>query len=204
MKVWITLAWAGMATWASMVAATAAPIDTARSRLSVSFRQMNVPVEATFTRFGGDVSLDPSRPMQARAKLEIDPASFHMGVGAEDYAAEVRRKDWFDTARFPRASFVLTRVQALGSDRYEAVGTLEVKGRVADVTAALTLRSESGGNLVLEGSAPLRRLALGVGEGEWVDTSVVADEVIVRFRLVFPVTKALPQAPITGGSAERK
>ena len=128
MKVWITLAWAGMATWASMVAATAAPIDTARSRLSVSFRQMNVPVEATFTRFGGDVSLDPSRPMQARAKLEIDPASFHMGVGAEDYAAEVRRKDWFDTARFPRASFVLIRVQALGSDRHEAVGTLEVNG----------------------------------------------------------------------------
>jgi polyisoprenoid-binding protein YceI len=43
---------------------------------------------------------------------------------------------------------------------------------------------------VFEGTLPIRRLAFGIGEGEWRDPSVVADEVIVRFRLVVPASAA--------------
>jgi polyisoprenoid-binding protein YceI len=31
---------------------------------------------------------------------------------------------------------------------------------------------------------PIKRLAFGIGDGEWKDTSVVADEVIIKFRIV--------------------
>jgi polyisoprenoid-binding protein YceI len=30
---------------------------------------------------------------------------------------------------------------------------------------------------------PIKRLAFGIGEGEWKDTSIVADEVVIKFRV---------------------
>jgi polyisoprenoid-binding protein YceI len=48
------------------------------------------------------------------------------------------------------------------------------------------VRSEAGAT-VFEGSVPIRRLAFAIGEGEWKDTALLADEVIVKFRLVVPV-----------------
>jgi len=42
-----------------------------------------------------------------------------------------------------------------------------------------------GAVLVLEGEVPLKRVTFKVGDGAWADTSVVANEVSVRFKLVF-------------------
>jgi polyisoprenoid-binding protein YceI len=64
-----------------------------------------------------------------------------------------------------------------------------MKGRVLELVANVARRSEAG-FLVFEGQVPIRRLAFGIGEGEWRDPSVVADEVIVRFRLVVPASAA--------------
>lgn len=174
--------------------ASAVPIDPSRSSLTATFRQMNVPVEGAFKRISGDLVFDVARPQEARAALDIDLASFDLGPGTEDYAVETRRKDWFDTTRFPRATFTLAGARALGGDRFEARGKLSLKGRVLDLVTQVTRRFEGGLN-VFEGQVPIRRLAFGIGEGEWRDPSVVADEVIVRFRLVVPASAAGPATP---------
>jgi polyisoprenoid-binding protein YceI len=31
---------------------------------------------------------------------------------------------------------------------------------------------------------PIKRLTFNIGDGEWKDTSVVADEVVIKFRVV--------------------
>jgi len=36
---------------------------------------------------------------------------------------------------------------------------------------------------VFEGQLPIKRLAFNIGEGEWKDTSMVADEVVIKFRV---------------------
>jgi polyisoprenoid-binding protein YceI len=41
----------------------------------------------------------------------------------------------------------------------------------------------------VDGSFPLKRLDYGIGSGVWGDTSVVADEVQVRFHLVLTPTR---------------
>ena len=46
----------------------------------------------------------------------------------------------------------------------------------------LTLKKE-GSAQIFEGSLPIRRLAFSIGEGEWKDTSIVADEVVIKFRI---------------------
>jgi polyisoprenoid-binding protein YceI len=44
--------------------------------------------------------------------------------------------------------------------------------------------AQTAGNTVATGSFTLQRLAYKIGENEWADTSVVADEVLVKFKLV--------------------
>jgi polyisoprenoid-binding protein YceI len=162
--------------------ASAQAIDAARSSISATFKQMGVPVEGKFGKFTGQVRYDPASPGAAQAQVDVDVASFDLGDA--QYNDEVRKKDWFDTARFPSASFVSTAIKPAASPgRLEVGGKLTVKGHAIDVNVPLDVRSE-GGAQVFEGSVPIRRLAFGIGEGEWKDTGLLADEVILKFRLV--------------------
>ena len=78
-------------------------IDRAKSTVDVTFRQENVPVDAPFKTFSGHIDYDAAKPAAARATLELDPGS--LDLGSDDYSAEIRKKAWFDTAEFPKASF---------------------------------------------------------------------------------------------------
>jgi polyisoprenoid-binding protein YceI len=49
--------------------------------------------------------------------------------------------------------------------------------------ARISAKSE-GGKQVFDGQLPIRRLAFNIGEGEWKDISMVADEVTIKFRVV--------------------
>ena len=50
------------------------------------------------------------------------------------------------------------------------------------------MKKDAAGNSVATGEFTIRRLAFNIGEGQWSDPSVVADEVVVRVRMVLPRT----------------
>ncbi|MDP3482520.1 MAG: YceI family protein, partial [Sulfuricella sp.] len=70
-----------------------------------------------------------------------------------------------------------------GGGHFEAFGKMTIKGKTLESRAPFTLKQEKG-VLILDGAFPLRRLAYGIGSGVWSDTSVVADEVQVKFHFV--------------------
>jgi polyisoprenoid-binding protein YceI len=162
--------------------ALAAPLktDTAHSSVSALFKQMNVPVEAKFTRFAAQVDYDAAHPDAAKARLDVDTAS--LDLGEADMNQEVAKKDWFNAAQYPKASFVSSAIKAAGPGKLAVTGKLTIKGRTAEVSFPLLVKSQ-GGKQVFEGQLPIRRLAFNVGEGEWKDTSMVADEVVIKFRV---------------------
>ena len=55
----------------------------------------------------------------------------------------------------------------------------------APVTAPVSVTRE-GSSLVFHGSLSISRTQYGIGVGEWQDTSIVADNVVVRFHIVSP------------------
>ncbi|HEY9067310.1 MAG TPA: YceI family protein [Burkholderiaceae bacterium] len=178
---------AGLLCTVAFTAASAQAIDAARSAVSATFKQMGVPVEGKFSKFAGQVRYDPASPATAQASIDVDVASFDLGDA--QYNQEVRGKEWFDAAQFPRASFVSTSVKPLAAGRLEVSGRLTLKGRTVDVNVPLSVRRDNGGASVFEGSVPVRRLAFGIGEGEWKDTGLLADEVLVKFKLVVAAGK---------------
>jgi polyisoprenoid-binding protein YceI len=156
-------------------------VDAAKSSVVAVSKQMGVPVEGRFKRFSAQVSFDPARPTESKAQVEIDMDSFDLG--AEDFNRETLKKEWFDAAKYPKAGFVTSAIKAAGPGRYDAAGKLTIKGRTVDVVAPVTFKAEGNQN-VFEGVLPIKRLQFNIGEGEWKDTSTVADEVQIRFRIV--------------------
>ena len=154
--------------------------DPAKSSVTAVFRQMNVPVEAKFKTFTATIDYDAARPEASKAAVDIAAAS--MDLGDAEYNREIAKKEWFNTAQFPKASFVSTSIKLAAPGKLNVAGKLTLKGRVADVSFPLTVKSEAGKH-VFEGQLPIRRLAFNIGEGEWKDTSMVADEVLIKFRV---------------------
>ena len=163
-------------------AASAAPLktDPAKSSVSAVFRQMNVPVESPFKKFVAQIDYDAAKPELSKASVEIDTAS--PDVGDADMNKEVAKKDWFNSAQFPKATFVSTAIKPAGPGKLNVAGKLSIKGKSTDVAFPLTVRGEAG-KQVFEGALPIKRLTYAVGEGEWKDTSMVADEVVIKFRV---------------------
>ena len=61
-------------------------------------------------------------------------------------------------------------------------GKLTIKGVSSDVVVPVTL-AQSGATTTATGAFPIKRLSFRIGEKEWADTSTVADEVQVKFKL---------------------
>ncbi|WP_235953279.1 YceI family protein [Noviherbaspirillum galbum] len=170
-----------MATVAASALAAALKTDAAKSAVSATFKQLNVPVEAKFKKFNAQIDFDAARPDAAKASVEIDVPSFDLGD--PEYNKEVQKKEWFNGTQFPKASFVSSSIKPAAGGRLDVAGKLTIKGKSADVAFPLTVKKE-GNAQVFEGTLPIKRLAFNIGEGEWKDTSMVADEVLIKFRVV--------------------
>jgi len=156
-------------------------VDTARSRLEFTYRQMGVPMEGRFGRFAVQLAFDPDRATAAKATMEVELAS--IDTGSAEGNDEIAGKQWFDTRAFPTARFVSTGVKALGNGRYEAVGKLTIKGRSQDVAAPFVFSAQ--GNIgTFDGTFTVKRADFSIGEGPWADFGTVANEIRIEFHIL--------------------
>ena len=173
--------WLSLLLAVSLAAPAALGIDSGKSSVKATFKQMGVPVEGSFTKVSGNVSFDAAKPGEGKALITIATASFD--IGDADYNAEVRKAEWFDSARHPDASFASTSLKPLSGNRYQATGKLSLKGKVQDITVAITAKTEAAAT-VFEGSLPISRKFFAIGDPSWEGT--VEDGVTVSFRIVQP------------------
>lgn len=152
----------------------------AQSELTFVARQMGVPVEGRFKRFDAQVVFDPVKLETSRISFNVDVGSATLGSAEAD--SEMPKAPWFNAIKFPQASFQSNAFKALGAGKFEVTGKLSIKGNVRDVAFPVTL-TPSGANTTASGAFAIKRLAYKVGEGEWADTSTVADDVQVKFKL---------------------
>jgi polyisoprenoid-binding protein YceI len=167
----------------SLFAAVAAhaDVDTAKSSVIATTKQMNVPVDGTFRKFSAQLNFDPAKPTAGSANVSINTGSYDLG--ADDYNKQAQGKEWFDSATFPAATFVSSAIAPAGGNQYKITGKLTIKGKSQTVVVPVTI-AQQGATQTFDGSLPIKRTQFDVGTGEWKDTSVVADEVVIKFHLV--------------------
>jgi len=168
------------ATPAAAAAPATAKLVPAQSDIAFTFRQMGVPVDGHFKKFDAQVAFDPKNPAAGKVSLSIELGSATLGDAATD--AELVKPEWFNVKKIPTATFQSTAIKALGGGKFEATGKLTIKGQVKDVVVPVAL-AQAGGTTTATGAFAIKRLDFNIGEGEWKDTSMVANDVQVKFKL---------------------
>ena len=152
----------------------------AQSEVQFTARQMGVPLEGHFKKFDAQVSFDPAKLATSKIVFTVDTGSATMGSRETD--AELPKATWFNVPQFPQATFQSSAIKALGAGKFEVTGKLSIKGLARDVVVPVTL-VQNGATTMATGALPLKRLAFKIGENEWADTLMVADDVQVKFKL---------------------
>ena len=152
----------------------------AQSEVHFTARQMGVPLEGHFKKFSAQVAFDPTKLATSKIAFTVDTGSATLGSRETD--AELPKPVWFNVPKFPQAQFESTSIKALGGGKFEVAGKLTIKGTAQNVTVPVAL-AQSGATTTATGTLPLKRLAFKIGENEWADTSMVADDVTVKFKL---------------------
>ena len=155
-----------------------------KSEIRFLSKQMGANVEGRFRKWRANVDFRPGELPKSKANFEIELAS--IDLASEESEAETRRPGWFDTAKFPVATFTSSAMRRLGDDRFEIAGTLAMKGIAKEMVIPVVLGKDAAGNAVAEGQFTLKRLEFRIGEGMWADTGAIADDVVVRVRMVLP------------------
>lgn len=155
-------------------------VQAEKSSVAFTYKQMGVAVDGRFKRFSSQISFDPAKPTVAKATFDVELAS--VDTGAPEGDDEVAGKSWFNTKAFPTARFVSGSVKALGGNKYEVAGQLSIKGKTQDVVVPATFTPQ-GNSGVFDGAFTIRRADFSIGEGSWAKFDIVANDVLVKFRI---------------------
>jgi polyisoprenoid-binding protein YceI len=105
----------------------------------ISFRATSrlMNADGRFTRFDGDVVVDPAALTAARVTLTIEAASIETGIAMRDN--HLRSSDFFDVERFPTITFQSVRVESAGR-RATVVGRLTVHGVTREIAVPVDVQ----------------------------------------------------------------
>ena len=81
---------------------------------------------AQFAQGAGTLDFDQADPTKSSVSVSIPLGSLYTGVPALD--DDFRSTDFFDTARFPTATFKSTKVEKLAADQLRVTGDLNLHG----------------------------------------------------------------------------
>ena len=155
----------------------------AQSEIAFTSKQMGVPVDGKFKKFDAQVAFDPKKPEAAKIAFSIELGS--AALGSAESEAELVKPEWFNTKLFPLATFQSGTVKATGPGKFEVAGKLTIKGASQDVLVPVALAQTGGpsGMTTASGSFAIKRLDFKIGDGDWKDTSMVANDVQIKFKL---------------------
>lgn len=167
----------------------------AGSELRFRATQAGAEFEGRFARFSASIVFDEGDLAGSRFDVEIATASVETKDADRD--SVLKDSDFFDAGKYPQARFVATKFRRVASG-FVADGQLTLRGVTRPVPVSFTFTRASG-SATLAGTALLRRLDFGVGQGEWRSTDSVGNEVKVLFTL-----RLSPAGGKTGSLAARQ
>ena len=110
------------------------PITPANSTIAFVGSKVTGKHQGGFTMFSGTVDLVNGRPEESAVTVEIDTNT----VFADDpkLTEHLKTADFFDVAKFPKASFKSTKIEpgARPPDNYTVTGDFELHGQTKSIT----------------------------------------------------------------------
>jgi polyisoprenoid-binding protein YceI len=162
-------------------AATQWTLQPKESKLTFVGTQAGAEFEGAFQRFTADIRFEPQDLAGALFDVKIETASVDSKDSERDDT--IKSDDLFAVKQFPTAHYVADKFTAKGGNKFSGSGKLTLRNVTREVPIEFTFEQKSG-SAWLKGTAQLKRLDFGVGQGDWKDTENVGNDVKVSFVLL--------------------
>jgi polyisoprenoid-binding protein YceI len=155
-------------------------VDKAKSQVAFVASMSGQAINGSFKRFDARIAFDPANLAGSSVTAVIDTASAATGDTSRDQSLPT--PDWFNVAAFPRATFASRSFKSLGGNRYQAAGTLTIRGVARPVV--LPFQLVIAGNVAqMRGTVTIDRRWFGVGQGQFASPDSVAAAVKVNIAI---------------------
>lgn len=160
-------------------------VDRAHSSVGFKVKHFFTPVAGKFKEYDATVVFDPANLDGSSIDVTIQVAS--VDTDNDRRNGHLQSADFFDSANYPVITFKSDRIVAKGDNEFVAHGKLKIRDVEKDVELPFTLLGTMvrGERTIASFTAnmAINRNDYGVGSGDWLATTVVADEVQVEIAI---------------------
>ncbi|TAL26849.1 MAG: YceI family protein [Alphaproteobacteria bacterium] len=161
--------------------------DMMADKSSIVFhgKQMGADFTGSIGKFTPEIYFDEGHLDQSKVTVDIDMNS--IDGNDPERNKSIKGADWFDTGRFPTARFETTKFTKTGEHAFTADANLTIHGIAIPVQLPFKLEYQAVGfgqdRVIMTGSVTLDRSKFQLGQGDWADPSVIANEVPVDVKV---------------------
>lgn len=170
-------------------------IDPAHSNIGFTVRHFFSRVPGHFTKVDGTIVYDTADLARSTVNVSIDSASIDTSEPKRD--AHLKSPDFFDAEKFPKITFVSSKVTPAGDKKAKVEGTLTIRGVSKPVTLDVDLLGTGpdgwgGVRSGFEARTKINRQDFGVAWNKAIEGggTVLSDEVDIVLNV-----EAIRQAP---------
>jgi polyisoprenoid-binding protein YceI len=182
---WIPIAALAVAAACSVCAPVARAaswvVDAKRSSIGFSGTHAGNTFNGSFGKWSSSILFDPAQLATAKVVTLVDLTSAR--TGDRTYDSTLPQADWFNTKSLAQARFETTKITSLGNSRYEAAGTLTLRGKQVPVVMPFTL-AINGNQAVMRGATTLKRLDFDIGRQSDPTAAWVSPEIKVTIAVI--------------------
>lgn len=178
-------------TEANSVATTGAglPITPENSKVEFTGSKVTGKHDGGFKQFSGNIDLVGDKPEDSKVSVEMDMNSLF--TDTEDLTKHLKTADFFDVEKFPKASFVSTKIvlpdTAKGADIYTVTGDFELHGVKKSITFPATIKVNDA-EVTVDSEFAINRKDFGIIYAGKTD-DLIRDDVVIRLNLKAPRKK---------------
>ena len=139
-----------------------------------------------FNKFTGNINLVNGKPEESTVNVDIDVASVY--TDADGLTKHLQTGDFFDVAKFPKATFASTKIAPdADAGKYTVTGDLELRGVKKSITFPATI-NVSDSEVAVNAEFAINRKDFGILYAGKAD-DLIRDDVVLKLDLKAPRKK---------------
>lgn len=151
------------------------------SSISFTATQNNSPVTGKFKEFTAVIKGSPQQLDSSQVYIKINMNSVHTDYSL--VADTLKTADWFDVKQYPEGIFEAKHFRQTANNAYQADGMLTLRDKTLPVSVNFVIENIAANKIQVKGAAVFKRIAFGVGQGDFSKTDEVKNDVRVDFVL---------------------
>ncbi len=164
------------------------PITPETSKIEFIGSKVTGKHDGGFKQFSGTIDLVNNKPEESKVSIDIDVNSVF--TDAEGLTEHLKTADFFDAAKYPKATFVSTNIApdtAKGADNYTVTGDFDLHGQKKSITfpAKITVDNDDA---EVQAEFSINRKDFGIVYAGKTD-DLIRDDVVIKLDLKAPRKK---------------